>query len=310
MKVYDLSIIGTGPAGLSTAIFAQRLGISSVVFGDTPGGNLYMIEKVENYPGYPDGVPGAALGVSLFKQAQKEGANLTLKTCKTLSKEGELFHVTAEGGEEFLSRASVIACGLTPKLPELPAKVSKGIHLCAVCDGPLYRGKDARLAIIGGGNTAGTQAQLLSKIAKEIHIIHRGQSLKMEKVLERKLLQDPKVKLWLCAEVVEILGQEHVEAVAIRQPDSSVRVIPVNGLFIAAGWIPKLDFLKIQVELTAEGFIKTDSSLNTSEPGLFAAGDIRDTDLRQIITACADGARVAYSVSKWLTTDAELFFQQ
>lgn len=302
--VYDLSIIGAGPAGLSTAIFAQRLGIQSVVFGQTPGGNLYMIEKVENYPGYPDGVPGAALGVSLFSQAQKEGANLTLKACKTLTKKEGLFHATVEGGEVFLSKASVIACGLTPKMPELPIKVSKGVHLCAVCDGPLYRGKDARLAIIGGGNTAATQAQLLSKIAKEIHIIHRGQGLKMEKVLERRLLQDPKVRLWPCAEVVEVLGQEQVEGIAIRRQDSSVEVIPVDGLFIAAGWLPQLDFLKIQIELTEEGFIKTDSNLTTSEPGLFAAGDIRDTEPRKIITACADGARAAYSVFKWLSTNA------
>jgi len=300
--IYDLAIVGTGPAGLTAAIFAQRLGLRCIVFGNTPGGNLYMIERIENYPGFPEGIAGASLGAQLFSQAQKHGAHFTMKICKELQKDDKLFKLIDEEDIEHLARSVILASGLSPKLPDFPIKAKKGIHLCTMCDGPLYRGKDATLAVIGGGNTAGTQVLQLMNIAKEIHLIHRGKELKMEWSLERKIRDLKNLTIWLSAEVLEVQGQEQVEAILIEQGEV-IRKITVDGLFLSVGWEPKLDYVKIHINKTQEGYVLTDPQLRTSEPGVFAAGDIREADMRQIITAAGDGARAAYTAFKYLVPE-------
>jgi len=298
-EIYDLAIVGTGPAGLTAAIFGQRLGLKCVVFGNTPGGNLYMIQKIENYPGFPEGISGTSLGVQLFSQAQKQGAYLTMRLCKVLKKQAGLFSLADQEDVEYLAKAVVLASGLSPKLPDIPIKVKSGVHLCTMCDGPLYRGKEASLAVIGGGNTAGTHVLQLMNIAKEIHLIHRGNELKMEWALESRIKDVKNLTIWLSAEVLEVVGEEHVESVVIRQGEET-RKISVDGIFLSVGWEPKLEYAKISINKTPEGYIITDSQLCTSELGVFAAGDIRDTEVRQIITAAADGAKAAYAAFKYL----------
>lgn len=300
-KPYDVGIIGTGPAGLTAAIFCQRLGLSTIVFGDTPGGNLYMIETVENFPGWPEGIPGAKLGLNLFAQAQKEGAEIPLKRCKLLKKDDPLFLMVSEASQHYLSRSCILACGLVPKFPDIEIKCKRGVYVCAVCDGPLFRGRDATLAILGGGNTAAMQVLQLSKIAKEIHLIYHGSVLKMESALKRKVMEVPNLRIHLNSKVLEVVGSDDIEALILKKEDQGHQRLNVDGLFLSVGWKPDLSFLKIDVEKVDDGYVKTNSALMTSEKGLFAAGDVRDTDLRQIITACADGAKAAYSAYMWLT---------
>ncbi len=297
---FDVGIIGTGPAGLSAAIFGQRLGLRCVVFGDTPGGNLCVIEEVLNFPGFPEGVGGAALGAKMFSQAQKEGAFFPMQPVQGLRKGEDLFIFEAMGKVEFKAPLGIIACGLVPKLDQIPMTNLKGIHLCATCDGPLYRGRGAVLAIIGGGNTAATYAIKLSKIAQMVHIIYRGSPLKMEHAMERMVKGLNNVNIWLNTQLKDFLGKERVEGLRLEAQDKKEEILKVDGVFLAAGWEAKLDFLDMEVKRTPEGYIWTDAHLMTSVPGLFAAGDVRDTDLRQIIAACADGARAANHAFEYL----------
>ena len=166
-KTCDLIIIGTGPAGLSAAIYSQRQGLSATVFGDTPGGNLYMIESVKNYPGFHEGVPGMQLGVFMYSQAQSEGANFTMTNVDSLEKSGERFVAKDTAGNIYSAPVAMIAAGSTPKRLNVQNAALDGIHYCAMCDGPLYRGKNAVIIVVGGGERGGHLCVFLSKIARK-----------------------------------------------------------------------------------------------------------------------------------------------
>jgi len=290
---YDLMIVGTGPAGLTAAIYGQRLGMNVVVFGDTPGGNLYMIEKLMNYPGFTEGIPGAQFGVSVFAQAQQEGAFFPMIRLNQLIHNGDRFMGIDLNSQEYFAPVALVACGVIPRTLEVPNVDKKGIFFCSLCDGPMFRNKDATLAVIGGGNMASQEALSLSKVAKQVVQIYRGNPLKTEAVLKRSVEKKDNIEVLLNTQVVAFSGEENVDGIVVSTEEENEREISVDGVFMAVGWGPNLDMLQITVETTSEGFIKTNEKLMTSFPGLFAAGDIRDTDIRQVVTACADGARAA-----------------
>ena len=290
---YDLMIVGTGPAGLTAAIYGQRLGMNVVVLGDTPGGNLYMIEKLMNYPGFIEGIPGAQFGASAFTQAQKEGAFFPMIRLNQLSHSDDQFVGIDLNSQEYFAPVALVACGVIPRTLEVPNVDKKGIFLCSLCDGPLFRNKDATLAVIGGGNMASQEALSLSKIAKQVVQIYRGNPLKTEAVLKKSVKEKDNIEVLLDTQVVSFSGEECIDGIVVSTKEEKERKIPVDGVFMAVGWGPNLDMLQISVETTSEGYIKTNEKLMTSFSGLFAAGDIRDTDIRQVVTACADGARSA-----------------
>ena len=297
---YDLIIIGTGPAGLTAAIYGQRMGMKIAVFGDTPGGNLNMIENLMNYPGFVGGIPGTQFGVTMFTQAQKEGAVLPMARLNLLSHDDEQFMGIGADSRQYFAPTALIACGVIPKTLDVPNVNKKGVFHCSLCDGPFFRNKNATLAVIGGGNMAGQGALSLSKFAKQVILICRGDNLKMEAVTKKAIEKQNNIHLLLNTQVVSFTGQQQIEGILAIIRGEEKKKIRVNGAFLAIGWEPRLDMLDIPIETTPEGFIKTDGKLMTSHPGLFAAGDVRDTDMRQVITACADGARAAIYALEFL----------
>lgn len=290
---YDLIIAGTGPAGLTAAIYGQRLGMKVVVFGDTPGGNLYMIETLMNYPGFIGGIAGTQFGVAAFRQAQDEGAEFPMTLLEKLSHTDNRFIGIDGNAIEYLAPVAIVASGRKPKILEVPNADKPGMHFCSICDGPLFRGKNATLAVIGGDNMAGQHSLTLARIADRVILIHKGDRLKMEAVLHKKIETKENIDILLNTEIVGFTGQDHINGIIVLTQKKEKQQIPIDGAFTAFGWRPNIDMLKIPVETTAEGYIKTDEKLMTSFPGLFAAGDVRDTDMWQVITAGADGARAA-----------------
>lgn len=291
--LFDLMIVGTGPAGLTAAIYGRRLGMEVAVFGDTPGGNLVKIEHILNYPGFAGGVPGAQLGAMFFAQAQTEGAFMPMMRLEKIVECEGGFLGTMEGGGEYFAPAAIIASGVMPRTLDVPNADKKGVYYCSLCDGPLFRNTGATLAVLGGGNMAVHEALSLSAFAERVIIVHRGNSLRAEAALVRQIDERGNIEVLVDAVVQEFEAADQIDAVTVVVRGKEKRTVPVNGVFMAIGWGADLGVVEMEVETTSEGFLKTDSKLMTSAPGLFAAGDVRDTDTRQIVTACADGARAA-----------------
>jgi len=298
----DVMILGTGPAGLTAAIFAQRIGLRSVVLGDIPGGNLYMIESLMNFPGFSGGVPGTQFGAIAFQQAAQEGAMLPMARLERLTHAEGLFQGVDVNGQSYCSPTAIVATGRVPKKLPVPRAAMKGIHFCSICDGPLYRGQWATLAVIGSDNAAGQHALSLCRIAAQVLLICRSSRLKMDAAHQKLIAAQPNINSMVGSEVAGFKGLDLVEALDVRTSDGQRREIRVDGVFLAIGWTPNTEVLHLAVEKTSEGYIKTDAKLMTSFPGLFAAGDVRDTDMWQVITACADGARAAKFAAQFLET--------
>ena len=299
-KHCDMIIIGTGPAGLSAAIYCQRQGMSATVFGDTPGGNLYMIESVKNYPGFNEGVPGMQLGVFMYTQAQLEGANFTATNVDSLEKNGERFVAKDTSGNIFAAPVALIAAGSTPKRLNVQNAALDGIHYCAMCDGPLYRGKDAVIIVVGAGERGGHLCVFLSKIAKKVILVDKAPILNMSASLQKAVAMAENVEVLLNTEVQAFIGEDELKGIQVSSPGGQTKELSADGLFLSIGWVPNVSMIRFPVAATPEGFLKTDAKLMTSCAGLFAAGDVRDSDLKQIITACADGARAATYAAEFL----------
>lgn len=299
-KLYDLMILGTGPAGLTAAIYGSRLGLRVVVFGDTPGGNVYMINNLLNYPGFVGGIPGTQFGVITFQQAQGEGAFFPMARLDKLNFSNGLFSGADVNGHEYAAKAALIATGREPVRLDVPNGNMNGIHFCSNCDGPLYRDKNATLAVIGNGNPAGQHALALSKIADKVLLVCPDAKFMADAAHRQLIEQKDNISLLLGMEVIGFKGRDFVEAIVVSTEQEKDKDIAVNGAFMAFGWKPITDMLAIEVDKTEEGYLKTDENLMTSFTGLFAAGDVRDTDLFQVITSCADGARAAMYAMEFL----------
>ena len=297
---YDLMIVGTGPAGSTAALYGQRLGLNVVVFGDTPGGITYMIDNIMNLPGFLGGIPGAEFGVKLFQQAQIEGATFTMARLDRLDYEGDGFTGTDANDLTYTAPCAIVASGRVPKRLPVAHSEMKGVNFCSVCDGPLYRDKNATLAVVGNDNAAGQHAMTLSRIAKKVFLICRSQTLKMDPVHQELIAKQDNIEVLKGTEVTGFDGLDFVESLNVKSREGDKSEIPVDGVFLAIGWKPNLRMLQFQADTNTDGYLKTDASLMTSIPGLFAAGDIREKNLYQVLTACADGARAAKYVSEFI----------
>jgi thioredoxin reductase (NADPH) len=297
---YDVMIIGTGPAGITAALYGARLGLKVVVFGDVPGGNTYMIESLDNYPGFPDGITGTQFGVQAFQQAQQAGAEFTMTRLQQFTKKDGLFTGTDIQKQEYTSATAIIATGRIPKRLAVPNASLKGIHFCSLCDGPLFRGKNATLAVIGGDNAAAQHAITLARIADKVLLVSRNKEFQMDSVLSDRIKLLSNISMLSGTDVIAYEGNEKIEGIVVTNQETERKVIAVNGVFLAIGWKTNTKMLHLPVETTAGGYLKTDDKLMTSCPGLFAAGDVRDTDMWQVLTACADGARTAKYCAEFL----------
>ena len=297
---YDLIIMGMGPAGLSAALFARRSGLNTIVFGDIPGGILYMLDDLADFPGFPSGISGTQFGMLALQQAQAQGAIFPMARLQKLSFSDSLFTGIDTDARQYTAPAAIIATGRTPKrLPEIKDNF-KGVHFCSVCDGPLYRNQDAILAVIGGDKIAAQHALTLSKSAAKVYLVCRDRAFTMPAIYESQIEEQPNIVPMRETEVVGIKGDDQVEALIVTNKASDKQEVAINGVFLATGWLPNTQALEMPVETASDGYLKTDKNLMTTHPGIFAAGDVRDTDMFSVLTACADGARAAQYAADFL----------
>lgn len=299
-KYYDVMIIGTGPAGLTAALYGVRMGLKVVVFGNIPGGNTNMIKSLDNYPGFPDGISGTQFGVQAFQQAEQAGAAFTMTRLQQFNGEGGLFAGTDTKAQKYTAASAIIATGRMPKKLKVPNAGLKNIHFCSLCDGPLYRGRNATLAVIGSDNTAGQHALTLARIADKVLLVSRTKDFEMDSALFSRIRKQAGIILLPGTEVIDYKGSKAIEGIVVRDQDAEKKVIAVDGIFLVVGWQTNTKLLQFPVDTTPAGYLKTDNKLMTSYPGLFAAGDVRESDMYQVLNACADGARAAKYCAEFL----------
>ncbi len=299
---FDLTIIGAGPAGLTACLYAVRAGLNVLLLERmVPGGYLNMIDTLENYPGFSESISGIELAGKIARQLQRY--RFTEETAEVRGLEpvpdGKWKIRTAD--KEIVSAALIVATGSRPRKIEVPGEdvfTGKGVSYCAVCDGPLFRGKE--VVVIGGGNSAVEEALFLARFCSGVTIIHRRDSLRADKVYQERARENPKVRFILSSVCTGIYGNLNVESVRVRDNAGRERDVSCSGVFVFIGHHPETGFLKGLLELDPTGYIVTGPDLSTSRPGIFAAGDCRVTFLRQVITACADGALASDSCRKYL----------
>jgi thioredoxin reductase (NADPH) len=307
-EMIDIAIVGGGPAGLTAAIYAARARAKTVVFETAfPGGQIVSASWVENYPGFPDGVSGQELGDLMAKQAENAGAefhNLSPVESIRCEGEGKGFVLTA-GGNEFPAQVVILATGAIPKKLGIPGEADfagRGVSWCATCDGPLYRGKT--VAVIGGGDSATQEALYLAKIADHVHLIHRREELRATQCLQDECFFHPQITMHLSQTVSEVVG-DNGRITGLRllsKKDGSETILAVDGLFEFVGIDAQSELVKDICELDEAGFVIVDPNGVTSCPGLYAAGDVTQYELKQVVTACARGAFAAFHAAHWLET--------
>ncbi|MFA4967278.1 MAG: thioredoxin-disulfide reductase [Candidatus Margulisiibacteriota bacterium] len=295
--LFDVIIIGGGPAGLTAALYAGRARLRTLLIEKALlGGMASTTYFIENYPGFPHGVSGMDLSRYLEEQAKKFGADFYYGNVSGISAKEDRKVVNIEG-RKVEARALIMATGTETKKLGIPGEEQfhgRGVSYCATCDGPFYKGKN--IVVIGGGNAAVEEALYLTRYASRISIIHRRDKLRADKVLAEQALNDPKIFVVWNTEVQEIIGTSRIEKVKVfNNQTRQTSLMPADGVFVYVGSNPNTGLIKGIVELDKDGYIKTDEEMKTSQPGIFAAGDARKKSLRQVITAASDGAVAANS---------------
>lgn len=299
---YDVVIIGAGPAGLAAALYTGRGRFSTVVLEKAvPGGQILLTDWVENYPGFPDGVAPFDLMDSFRKQAERFGALIETDEAKAIRREEKRWVVTGQS-KEYRGKALIIASGAAYRklgIPNETRLTGKGISYCATCDGPFFR--DAVVAVVGGGDNALTEAVMLTKFCRKLYLIHRREQFRAIKILQERVLANPKIEvLWNC--VVEAAeGEGSLERIIVRNvKEEKTFPLPLTGLFISIGMDPHTEFVRGVVDLNEWGEIKVDSRMATSQPGIYAAGDVADACPKQVATAAGSGVNAALAVNEYL----------
>lgn len=301
--MYDVIIVGGGPAGLTAAIYAARGGLKTAVLeAMMPGGQAAATERIENYPGFPDGITGFDLTGSFYKQAMNHGAEFLFQQAVSMELTGPVKKVVTDQ-QTLEAQAVIIAAGSKPRL--LGAKGEdifhgRGVSYCATCDGAFY--KEKKVAVVGGGNAALEEGVYLTKFASQVYLIHRRDEFRAAHIAVEKAQEHPKVKFILDTVIEEIAGSDKVEKVVLKNVKTGEKdELNVDGVFVYVGTEPNIKFVADYFKTDERGYIVTDQFLRTNIPGVFAAGDIRNTPLRQVATAVGDGALAAVQVEKYLS---------
>ena len=301
--VWDVVIVGAGPAGLASAIYAGRSQLKTLVLDQMlPGGQLLVTEQIENYPGFFEGITGFELSEKFRKHAEKFGAEIVSgQLVNSVELDGNIFVVKTEGGN-FKGKTLIWAAGSTPRKLNVPGEaefVGRGVSYCAVCDGAFF--KDRVVAVVGGGDSALQESLYLTKFAKKVYLIHRRDKFRAVKILQDRVKKNEKIEFLLNRVVTSINGRDFVESVTLKDTvTGKEEELATDGVFIFIGNEPNVSPVIHLVETTESGFIVTDDEMRTKTPGLFAAGDVRYKPLKQVVTAAADGAIAAMSAAKYL----------
>ena len=290
-------IIGSGPAGLTAAIYLARSGLDPIVIcGEKPGGQLINTDMIENYPGF-ESINGAELMMKILTQAEKLGAKIVYETVSNVSKSSdEGFKIELQSGEVLESKTVLISTGASHRRLEIPGEkefTNKGVSWCATCDGPMYRGK--MVAVVGGGNTAVMEALFLSNLVEKVYLIHRRDALRAEKIMQERLFACRNVECIWNSQISEIIGDTKLQAIKLNTGNT----LDVSALFIAIGVVPSSDFVKGLIKLDNEGYI-TANETQTSIPGIFAAGDIVSGSIKQAIFAAGQGCQASQMIEQYL----------
>lgn len=298
--MYDVIIVGAGPAGITAGIYAVRAGLRVAIFeSDFVGGQVSMTNELQNYPGFPGGIGGPELMVLFEEQARGMGLEFIYGPVDGLALEGGVKRIMA-GGKEAEAGSVILAMGAHRRRLDVPGEleyVGRGVSYCATCDGHLY--KDKRVAVVGGGNTAVEDALYLARMS-DVTLIHRRDELRAAKAEADAALSHPRIRPVFHTVVERIDGAPGELFLSLKNTEEETEVLSVNGLFIAVGTEPNSELVRGQVALSADGYIQADEDTRTSLPGVFAAGDIRLKPLRQVVTAVSDGAVAANMAAKYL----------
>jgi thioredoxin reductase (NADPH) len=297
-------IIGSGPAGFTAAIYAARAGLNPILYqGSQPGGQLTITSEVENYPGYPDGIQGPEMMMDFQRQAERFGTQVRSGMATKVDFSVYPHRVIIDDSHLIEAYTVIISTGASAKWLGLPAEQrlnSRGVSACAVCDGYFYRGKE--VAVVGGGDTAAEEATYLSKLCKKVYLLVRRGEMRASKIMQERVLNTPNIEVLWHTETADILGENEVEAVRVRNVQTGEeRDIPIQGFFVAIGHQPNTDIFKGFIDMDANGYIKTKpGSTHTNVEGVFAAGDAQDHVYRQAVTAAGTGCMAALDAERFL----------
>lgn len=303
MRIYDLIVVGGGPAGYTAALYGARAGLDVLVLEKlSVGGQVALTHMIDNYPGFDEGIDGFELGQRMSRGAKRFGAESKLSQVLSVDLKANPKLIRTDSGD-FQARAVVLATGAEPRklgLANEELLTGQGVHYCAACDGMFYRGKT--VVLVGGGNSAAGEALVLARIAKKVILVHRRDSLRAEKAVAAAVEQNPNVEIRWNAEVVRILIKGRVTGVVIRDVNSGEeREEACDGLFVSIGRKPSTELFRGQISLDDAGYIVAGEDTKTNVAGVFAAGDARTKAVRQIVTATADGAVAAWAAERFLT---------
>ena len=302
-QIYDMIVIGGGPAGYTAALYAARAGLSTLVLEKlSAGGQMALTEQIDNYPGFEDGIDGFTLGEKMQQSAERFGAVTELAEVYKASLSGRI--KTLDTSEDvFQGRTVVVATGASPRtlgVPDEEALVGKGVHYCAACDGAFYRGKT--VAVVGGGNSAAADALTLSRLAEKVYLIHRRDSLRATRAYHEPLLCASNLEFCWNSTVSALLHGDRLTGLRLRDVQTDTeRELPCDGVFISVGRTPATELFRDELALDKSGYIIADESTCTNLPGVFAAGDVRTKALRQVVTAVSDGAVAVHYAEEYLT---------
>lgn len=299
----DVIILGSGPAGLTAALYTARADLNPlVVEGYQPGGQLTLTTMVENFPGFPDGIMGPDLMAAMKQQAARFGAEFVSGQATAVDLSGQPLKVTVDEKTTYETRALIIATGASAKMLGLPKErslIGRGVSTCATCDGFFFR--DRRLAVVGGGDTAMEEALFLTKFASSVTVIHRRDTLRASKIMQQRATANEKISFIWDTVVVDVLGEDKVTGLRLRNVKTGEEsTFECDGLFVAIGHQPNTEIFKGQLELDEAGYIKVRERTRTNIPGVFVAGDVHDYMYRQAVTAAGSGCMAAMDCERWL----------
>jgi len=301
-KSYEVIIIGGGPAGLTGGLYTSRARLHTLLIQNALfGGQMTTTELIENYPGFPQGITGDGLSRLMEEQAERFGIETVNQEVLEVRLEGDLKHVRTHESS-YLCEALIICTGAEYRKLGVPGEnefTGKGVSYCATCDGAFFQ--DSQIFVVGGGDSALTEAIFLTKFAKEVTVIHRRDALRGTKIYQERAFANPKIKFLWNSVMLEIKGDKTVQSILVKNVKTNeVKEFETEGVFLFVGLIPRTQFLKGLINMDEEGYILTDEKCETSIKGIFAAGDCRKKLLRQIATAVGEGATAAFAVEKYL----------
>ncbi|MBI5044853.1 MAG: thioredoxin-disulfide reductase [Candidatus Levybacteria bacterium] len=303
-NLYDVIIIGSGPAGLTASIYTTRSALKTLVLaGEKWGGQLQLTSLVENFPGFPEGIQGPDLMLNMRKQAEHHGAEIKDINFTSGDFTKRPFSIVA-GQDTYKAKAVIIASGADARWLDVPGekeRIGKGVSSCATCDSMFFRNKN--VFIVGGGDSAMEEALVLAKVAQKVTLIHRRDSFRASEIMQQRAKDDPKITFMFNSVIAEIKGEGRVQSAVIKNSQTGeTKELPVDGIFVAIGHIPNTSLFK-GIDLDKEGYVAVRDHYHTNISGVFTAGDVHDRSYRQAITAAGFGAAAALEAERWLSID-------